>query len=91
MKKLKLDFQHLGSAEVLTRSQLKQIMGGDGGSGDGCKPSGWSNGSNCCWHGAGWGSYDCEVTMEQAKDLATYGGNWCCSSCGTSYSGANNC
>ena len=33
MKKLKLDFQHLGNAEVLTRSQLKKIMGGEGGSG----------------------------------------------------------
>ena len=34
MKKLKLDLQSL-NAEVLTRSQLKQILGGDGGSG-GC-------------------------------------------------------
>ncbi|MEO7315704.1 MAG: hypothetical protein ABIW47_10985 [Ginsengibacter sp.] len=34
MKKLKLDFQHLGNAEILTRSQLKNIMGGSGGSGD---------------------------------------------------------
>lgn len=33
MKKLKLDFQHLGNVELLTRSQLKQIVGGDGGSG----------------------------------------------------------
>jgi hypothetical protein len=41
MKKLKLDFQHLGNAEVLTRSQLKQIMGGDGGSGGG--------GGGMCW------------------------------------------
>ncbi len=32
MKKLKLDFQKL-NAKVLTRSQLKQILGGDGGSG----------------------------------------------------------
>ena len=28
MKKLKLDFLHLGNAEVLTRSQLKNVMGG---------------------------------------------------------------
>lgn len=28
MKKLKLDFQHLGNAEILTRNQLKNIMGG---------------------------------------------------------------
>ena len=29
MKKLKLDLQHLKSAEVLTRSQLKNVLGGD--------------------------------------------------------------
>lgn len=34
MKKLKLDFQHL-NAEILTRSQLKQILGGDGSGGGG--------------------------------------------------------
>lgn len=34
MKKLKLDFQQL-NAEVLTRSQLKMIIGGSGGSGGG--------------------------------------------------------
>ncbi|MEO9211321.1 MAG: hypothetical protein ABI208_09500 [Ginsengibacter sp.] len=32
MKKLKLDLQGL-NAEVLTRSQLKKVLGGDGGSG----------------------------------------------------------
>jgi len=41
MKKLKLDFQQL-NAEVLTRSQLKQILGGvDGSGGTGCYM--------CCW------------------------------------------
>ena len=33
MKKLKLNLQQFEGAEVLTRSQLKQIMGGEGGSG----------------------------------------------------------
>lgn len=39
MKKLKLNLQSIGSAEVLSREQLKTIMGGSGaGSGsDGCK------------------------------------------------------
>ena len=38
MKKLKLNLEHLQNAEVLTRSQLKQILGGDGGSGGiGCQ------------------------------------------------------
>ena len=33
MKKLKLNLQRFEGAEVLTRSQLKQILGGDGSSG----------------------------------------------------------
>lgn len=40
MKKLKLDFQHLGNAEVLTKSQLKKIMGGEEGSGEGMVTNG---------------------------------------------------
>ncbi|HVW99419.1 MAG TPA: hypothetical protein VHA52_03120 [Candidatus Babeliaceae bacterium] len=42
MKKLKLKALELGAMEVLTRQQLKSILGGDGsgsGSGNGC-PSG---------------------------------------------------
>lgn len=30
MKKLKLNFQHLGNVEVLTASQMKQVLGGTG-------------------------------------------------------------
>ena len=33
MKKLKLNLQQFEGAEVLTRSQLKKVLGGDGGSG----------------------------------------------------------
>jgi hypothetical protein len=33
MKKLKLNLQQLGNAEVLTRAQLKTILGGEEGSG----------------------------------------------------------
>jgi hypothetical protein len=33
MKKLKLNLQHLENAEVLTRAQLKTIVGGEDGSG----------------------------------------------------------
>ena len=52
MKRLKLNLQSL-NAEVLTRSQLKQILGGDDGStpGDGglykCCPAGQPNSSSC--------------------------------------------
>ncbi|SDE20492.1 hypothetical protein SAMN04487894_12627 [Niabella drilacis] len=33
MKKLKLNFQNIEGTQVLTRDQLKKILGGDGGSG----------------------------------------------------------
>ncbi|MGN6266345.1 MAG: hypothetical protein ACTHM5_11760 [Ginsengibacter sp.] len=46
MKKLKLDFQHIEGFEVLTRSQLKKILGGDGGSG-GCSLSACTTDSDC--------------------------------------------
>ena len=35
MKKLKLSLQNIEGVEVLTRAQLKMVMGGDGGSGAG--------------------------------------------------------
>ena len=35
MKKLKLRAIELGAIEILTREQLKKILGGDGGSGSG--------------------------------------------------------
>ena len=34
MKKLKLSLQNIEGAEVLSREQLKKVMGGEGGSGD---------------------------------------------------------
>ena len=36
MKKLKLNLQQFEGAEVLTRSQLKKVIGGGGGSGGPC-------------------------------------------------------
>ncbi len=49
MKKLKLSKLNLGDAEVLTREQLKTVLGGmgSGGSGSGGN-SGSGNGENCC-------------------------------------------
>lgn len=38
MKKLKLSFSDYGNAEVLSREQLKKIMGGDGSGDDGVVP-----------------------------------------------------
>lgn len=49
MKKLKLNLQDL-NAEVLTRSQLKQILGGDDGSGGGSGGNCQSHGEKCATH-----------------------------------------
>jgi len=58
MKKLKLKALELGAMEVLTRAQLKSIMGGDGCTSDAdCPPSAYcsnSNGNVCVDRG---GSY----------------------------------
>lgn len=45
MKKLKLDIQQFEGAELLTRSQLKKVIGGDGGSGLGCSAKKCSGGN----------------------------------------------
>lgn len=37
MKKLKLSLQNIEGAEVLSREQLKKVVGGDGGSSTPCK------------------------------------------------------
>lgn len=58
MKKLKLHFQHLTLDEVLTREQLKLVIGGDGygyGGGAPQEPQGGGVGHKnfykCCWSG----------------------------------------
>ena len=68
MKKLKT-FKS-GTPEVLTRSQLKNILGG----------------GSCCWHTAEWDIYQCGLSMSDAHFLATGGLKWCCSSCSKSFS-----
>ena len=50
MKKLKLDLQQLKGAEVLTREQLKKVLGGDSGSGDGsCETTCNTGYYACCY------------------------------------------
>jgi len=80
MKKLKLNFQDL-NAEVLTRSQLKQILGGQASSGD--FPGG------CCVHTSSWNGYQCQLSYGGANTLFDNGNggwdNWCCDSCSESW------
>lgn len=58
MKKLKLNLRNVG--EVLTREQLKQIVGGSGsGSGSGKKPCDGKSEGDSCAHPSG-GTGKCE-------------------------------
>jgi hypothetical protein len=78
MKKLKLNLQQFEGAEVLTRSQLKKVMGGDGGSGGGCDAGTCQWGTNCfyqsgsqcgiahCLGDDGYGN--CQYTIENLGD-----------------------
>jgi natural product precursor len=69
MKKLKLNLQQFEGAEVLTRSQLKKILGGDTGSGDGCSTEacGTSLPNDC-------GDVGCQCIN---GDLGLGDGGWC--------------
>lgn len=65
MKKLKLQALKLGAKELLTREQLKNLMGGSGGSGNKCNVS-CSSDSDCdsvcpnCEKNTNWGdNYYC--------------------------------
>lgn len=63
MKQLKLKALELGGKEVLTRAQLKNILGGSGNGGNSCSATGCGqtcycdsdSGTNVCW-----ASYDPE-------------------------------
>ncbi len=48
MKKLKLHLQNFEGAEVLTRTQLKTVMGGSGGNGTYCCDSSGKNPNRQC-------------------------------------------
>ncbi|MDR6921229.1 transposase-like protein [Chryseobacterium sp. 2987] len=59
-----------GTHEVLTRSQLKNILGG----------------GSCCWHTTDWKISQCGLSMSDAQMLASGDLKWCCSSCSKSFS-----
>jgi hypothetical protein len=78
MKKLKLNLQQFEGAEVLTRSQLKKVLGGGGGDGTG-------SGGNCqaLVSGNEGGTVVLEgmdaSTAQNVADMI----HWCCDSCCT--------
>ncbi|MBN3584794.1 TIGR04149 family rSAM-modified RiPP [Algoriphagus aestuarii] len=81
MKKLNLKKMNLLSEDVIERSQMAAIYGGSGGSGTGTcgyqDPSGYTV---------------CNLTMSQAMSYqATYGGYYCCDSCGGNGGSASYC
>ena len=72
MKKISLK----GISEILSEKELKNVMGG-------CSPYDGFHGGTCGWHGQG--STICGVSKGVALDYySTFGGNWCCDSCGSS-------
>ena len=74
----KLNLQQLDGVEVLTRSQLKQILGGDGSSGGTCAyyyPNGSASGGPVVTY---------NVSSQDAQDYANAwgaGAHWCCDNC----------
>jgi hypothetical protein len=56
MKKLKLKALELGAKELLSREQLKHVIGGDDGSGSGGAHTCYGSQSSCSYDQAGSGS-----------------------------------
>lgn len=93
MKKLKLNFQHFGDTEVLTREQLKKITGGNGSGGcnAGNSNGGHSNSSGTCAYYLPNGSYSggpiatYNVSLAEACTMinGVSGARYCCDSCGS--------
>lgn len=82
MKKLKLNLANMPGVQVLSREQLKTIMGGDVGSGN------TGSGGTCCWHSESWDASGCGISKDRAIEIATQyaietgnRGMWCCDNC----------
>jgi hypothetical protein len=82
MKKLKLQTLGLSVNDLLSREQLKKVIGGSG--------SGGSGGDGCCAHNADWSWQYCDqnMTLSEAKQWATERAvatgqrhYYCCASC----------
>lgn len=83
MKKLKLDFGDLRSAELLTREQLKTIQGGVLSGGGGCYRVYSDQGYSSCWYSTDSDGYDLCYRV--------YGSHCNGTSNGTVDCAANNC
>lgn len=87
MKKLKLYSQNLKDVQVLSREELKKIVGGAGSGGNA------GGGGCCCEHHTGSDGFDwysCGMTKAQAiAAAAASGGKWCCDSCPASMDPCN--
>lgn len=78
--KTMMNLEKLGisSEDVLQRSQLVSIMGGNGDAS--LEPGG---GSGTCGYRDPGGYIVCNISKDLATSfVADYGGNWCCDSCG---------
>jgi len=87
MEKLKLKAIDFGTAELLSKEQLRNVLGGDGSGGTNGFPGG------CCVHTSTWNGYQCGLTSAQAQNLFDGGNggwdNWCCDQCQTSWDAAH--
>ncbi len=91
MKKLKLTLLNLGGAEVLTREQLKSIIGGNGGSGPGGKGCSVTCGPGyfaCCNEGHVIIGPPVQVIPPSCLCKSTSGGG---TSCGSGGTGSTSC
>lgn len=71
MKKLKLSLQNIEGAEILTREQLKKVVGGL-----------MASGTCQCENPGSWENPIVGLSLKEAKDCSSgSGGHWCCDSC----------
>lgn len=86
MKKFKFSKLNLDDANILSREELKHVLGGDGYGG-----GGYGNGG-CCWYVIAGQGYDpdryCGLSAHDAEQSATnyaiqtgIRAGWCCASC----------
>jgi len=98
MKKLKLDKKEIETDEILTREQLKKILGGTSGSGIGCSTQNctltaqdnhgaWVSFDGSCsthviWQNMAGGIYDCFCKTSVSSSPVSLGSNGGSSKCG---------